>query len=258
MRKLLAISISIVFGFVLAAIVLVPRPVAIGGGADQCAVKNGDVNADGEVDMSDAISILGNLFLGNPTELAPPCAPTLGLTATGQTACWNFDVNQGLVVEVPCGEAACPGQDGSSARGCPMENRFVDNGDGTVTDTCTGLLWQQDTADVNEDGQIVPLDDALIWCDALAYCENLSFARHNDWRLPNVRELQSIVDYGRFNQAIDPKFGALSEFYWSSTSYADAPDDAWGIGFNVGGVYIRPKLGDFDFSFNYVRAVRGP
>jgi hypothetical protein len=79
---------------------------------------------------------------------------------------------------------------------------------------------------------------------------------HNDWRLPNVRELQSIVDYGRMEPAIDPVFSGLSEFYWTSTSYAEAPDDAWGVGFNVGYVGIRVKLGDFDFSFNFVRAVR--
>jgi hypothetical protein len=58
----------------------------------------------------------------------------------------------------------------------------------------------------------------LVWCNALAYCEDLELGGHDDWRLPNVRELQSILDYGRSSPAIDPIFGALPSFYWSSTS----------------------------------------
>ena len=168
-----------------------------GGGVEKCAAKNGDVNADGKVDLSDAVTILGNLFLGSPTELVPLCAPPpapSGLLDTGQKACYGYDQNEVRWVEVPCDQAACAGQDGSYATGCPSEGRFLDNGDGTVTDNCTGLQWQKDTADANGDGQ-TPDDgsDALPWCGALAYCENLSFAWHEDWRLPNVRELQSIV-----------------------------------------------------------------
>src|SRR2546427_3203974 len=157
MKKLLSISLSVLVGFVLAVLVLDPRHVAIGGGAEECTSKNGDVNADGKVDLSDAVTILGHLFLGSPTELVrlctPPAAPS-GLPATAQTACWSFDETQGLWVKVPCGEATCAGQDGSHAAGCPTTRRFVDNNDGTVTDNCTGLMWQKDTADVNDDGQI--------------------------------------------------------------------------------------------------------
>jgi hypothetical protein len=259
MKKLLTISLSIVVGFVLAVLVLEPRPVAFGGPAEKCAAKNGDVNADGKVDLSDAVTILGHLFLGSPTALVQLCAPpaaSAGLPATGQTACWTFDADQGVWVEVPCAGAACAGQDGSYAAGCPRQGRFVDNDDGTVTDNCTGLMWQKDTADVSDDGQVGSRGDTLAWCDAVNYCDELSFAGHDDWRLPNARELQSIVDYGRREPAIDPVFGALPEYYWSSTSYAETPDDAWGIGFNVGYLGIRVKTGDFDFSYNFVRAVR--
>ncbi len=262
MKKLLTLLLSAAAGSILTVLVMSPRPVASGGVAENCTAKNGDVNADGKTDLSDAVTILGNLFLGSPTALVPLCAPpaaSSGPPATGQTDCWSFDGDQGLWVEVPCGEATCAGQDGFYMTGCPTEGRFVDNDDGTVTDTCTGLMWQKDTADVNDDGQIDFPGDTLPWCDALSYCENLSFAGHDDWRLPNARELQSIVDYGRSNPAIDPVFGALLEFYWSSTSYAETANDAWGVGFHVGYVGIRVKLGDFEFSFNYVRAVRsGP
>jgi hypothetical protein len=253
MKKLLTISLSVAVGFLFALLVLEPRPrTAIG--AEKCSARNGDVNADGNLDLSDAITIIGHLFLGTPTTLAPLCAQPGApspLPATGQNTCSKFDPDQSRWVEVVCTEATCFGQDGFYFQGCPPDGRFVDNNDGTVTDNCTGLMWQKDTADVSD-----LFADTLNWCDALVYCEDLSFAGHNDWRLPNVRELQSIVDYGRANQAIDPVFTALPEFYWSSSSYVDTHDDAWGIGFHVGYVGIRPKEGDADFSFNYVRAVR--
>jgi hypothetical protein len=101
-----------------------------------------------------------------------------------------------------------------------MEGRFIDNEDGTVTDTCTGLMWQKETAHINANGTI---DDDVHWCEALQYCENLELAGYTDWHLPNVKELQS-VDYGRVNSAVDPVFGALTSFYWSSTSPEFRPE----------------------------------
>jgi hypothetical protein len=62
-------------------------------------------------------------------------------------------------------------------------NVFVDNGDGTVTDLASGLMWQQSDS-----------GSGMRWEDALAYAEGLSLAGHDDWRLPNAKELQSIVD----------------------------------------------------------------
>lgn len=250
---------------------------AAGGHGGGVPVENGDVNGDGTIDISDAVYILGFLFTGtNGSPVAIECPPDLsakvqdleaqlaackaqqgggkGLPATGQTKCYGIVEGQGWT-EVPCDQATCQGQDGQHAAGCPSEGRFVDNGDGTVTDHCTGLMWQKDTADVNGDGQVRnDGSDVVSWCDALAYCEKLSFAGHDDWRLPNVRELQSIVDYGRFGPSIDPVFGAFSILYWSSTSVADGPDPAWGVGFFDGFV---DNFGKGNLSF--VRAVRsGP
>lgn len=91
-------------------------------------------------------------------------------------------------------------------------------------------MWQQDMPDLNGDGQITPEDDNMPWCEALAYCENLSLAGHDDWRLPNVRELQSVVDYGRVGPASDPVFSAAHPHgYWSSTSNALIKDRAWRV-----------------------------
>jgi Protein of unknown function (DUF1566) len=89
------------------------------------------------------------------------------------------------------------------------ENNFVDNGDGTVTDLATGLMWQQ-----SDDGI------AKNWKDSLAYAEDLTLAGYSDWRLPNARELQSILDYTRRNPAIDPIFSTSNGlgWFWTSTT----------------------------------------
>lgn len=102
-------------------------------------------------------------------------------------------------------------------------NSFVDNANGTVTDQATGLTWQQ--ADSGS---------PLGWSDALAYCANLSLGGSDDWRLPNAKELQSIVDYSRSpdstnSAALDPIFAATMitneagqsdwGFYWASTTH---------------------------------------
>lgn len=95
-------------------------------------------------------------------------------------------------------------------------NAFVDNSDGTVTDTATGRTWQQ-----NDDGT------RREWADAMAYCEALDLAGNDDWYLPNSKELQSIVDYNKtafpgINQAY---FGITQDSetldYWTSTTFGD-------------------------------------
>ena len=105
-------------------------------------------------------------------------------------------------------------------------NNFVDNEDGTISDLATGLMWQ--TAD---DGV------ARNWEEALAYSEALVLGGNTDWRLPNAKELQSIVDYTRSPQtsnsaAIDPLFTCTEindpdgnsgqyPFYWTGTTHLD-------------------------------------
>lgn len=72
-------------------------------------------------------------------------------------------------------------------------NEFVDNGDGTITDDASGLMWKQED---NGEG--------IDWTTALSYAENADFADYSDWRLPDVKELQSIVDYSYSPSASDP------------------------------------------------------
>ena len=93
------------------------------------------------------------------------------------------------------------------------ENKFVDNQDKTVTDRSTNLQWQK-------------IDDGKTrdWKDALAYCQNLELAGKNDWRLPSVKELQTIVNYQNHDPALDLKYLKLTDkkaWFWSSTTHGD-------------------------------------
>jgi hypothetical protein len=126
----------------------------------------------------------------------------------------------------------------------PAAAEYVDNHNGTVTDTVTGLTWQQGDAQ-NDDGW-------RTWEQALAYCEGLSLAERTDWRLPNIRELRSLVDYSRYDPAIDPLFACRPGGYWSGTTVATNPDYAWGVGFYYG----HGSWGDKVY-YRYVRCVRG-
>jgi len=119
---------------------------------------------------------------------------------------------------------------------------LVDNGDGTVSDTSTGLMWQKATA-----------SGTYTWKQALAYCENLSLAGHHDWRLPDRNELQSLVDYSRYNPSINTAYfpDTVASYYWSSTTNAYYTGYAWIVRFNFGIVLEYNKT-----SYYYVRAVR--
>ena len=172
------------------------------------------------------------------------------------------------------------------------KNIFVDNGDGTISDFSTGLMWQK-----KDNG------NALNWEDALVYAESLAFTNKTDWRLPNAKELQSIVDYTRSPQttaspAIDPVFQTTEildpngnngqyPFFWTGTThldganpYASAVYIAFGEGqglmnnvlMDVHGAGCQrsdPKSGNIDdypqffgpqgdvrYVYNYVRCVR--
>ena len=122
-------------------------------------------------------------------------------------------------------------------------NDLVDNGDGTVTDHATGLTWMQDDHGAG-----------VAWEDALALCEALDLGGHDDWRLPDAKELQSIVDYDRSpdvngSAAIDPVFdctpytneGGAADFAWSWTSTTHIKSN--GMGDNAAYVAFGRALG---------------
>ena len=169
-------------------------------------------------------------------------------------------------------------------------NDFTGNGDGTVTDSATGLMWQEDDS-----------GSGLDWDNALTYAENLTVGGYDDWRLPNVKELQSIVDYTHspsatdavdLGPAIDTEFFEITElpsgttnyspdygYFWTSTSAyfgKESPEYyyAWYVAFGTavndegsdfhgaGAVRFDTKVEDSPLGeggeryYNYVRCVR--
>jgi len=212
--------------------------------------------------------------------------------------------------------------DGYYQKGSPISPRLVDNGDGTITDRVTNLMWVKQPeliipgASVRTDNQIqvakgnyanstayavadlvydaggdtkyyvcvsahtsnganitadlvnnpnswretvwtasaadLTTPSTMLWADTITNSEALDYAGHSDWRLPNAKELMSIVDYGRFSPAIDPLFTSQSDFYWSSTTYAGFAISAWYVHFDDGYVNAGSKAG----SAYYVRPVR--
>jgi len=122
---------------------------------------------------------------------------------------------------------------------------FVENEDAsTVTDTTTGLIWQKAASTTK-----------MSWEQALAHCENLDLAGFTDWRMPTIKELRRLVDYSKYNPSIDPAIfpNTLSSVYWSSTTYENSTNGAWGIDFYNG----HEDSYDKDEAGYYVRAVRG-
>ncbi len=189
----------------------------------------------------------------------PPPPTCQQFPATGQTTCWN---STGTVI-------TCPGtgQDGDIKAGAALS--YTDNGDGTITDNNTGLMWAK-----KDDNNAAPLhyqDTLYTWADAFAvHIAGLNagaFATYTDWRLPNVKELQSIVNYENVNPAVSPAFNTgcaasctvltcsctVASFYWASSSFANGPAFAWGVFFSDGSV----DTGNKSVILVFVRAVRG-
>lgn len=138
-----------------------------------------------------------------------------------------------------------------------VTEQFNDNGDGSITDLTTGLVWQETTADSNGDGYITT-DDKATWEEALTYC------KESGWRLPNARELKSLVkrEGGVLptDPLINPVFESQRAEYWTSTSCASSPpedqyytpDGAWPVSFQDG----RSHWSDKSANSHYVRCVK--
>jgi hypothetical protein len=224
MKKLLTISLSIVAGFAL-AIALVGSTIHVRAGGNSTASANGDVNGDGTIDIADAVYTLLYLFKGGEPPVACAGSPDLvgRVQALEDT---NTQIANSLEeIAHPCRHRA---------------DRFVDNGNATVTDTCSGLMWMKRTADVDSSGTIGDCGDRLTWQAATDFAANLQLVGQSDWRLPSFEELEGLLrvsGYGVGNIAVSPAaspvFGIVggSSAYWTSTSDVLSPGDAWTVAF---------------------------
>jgi Protein of unknown function (DUF1566) len=157
--------------------------------------------------------------------------------------------------------------------------RFVDNGDGTITDFQTGLMWEKK----DDAGGLHDKDLVLRWQDELPEKSvyewlselngrtddpeaQLGFAGHTEWRIPTIAELQTLVDLNNASPTVDPIFSTecildctvtscsctAAFVYWSSTSAMNNPLLAWTVLFVDGSMSTKTKD-----DFAHVRAVRG-
>lgn len=151
----------------------------------------------------------------------------------------------GISQPLPTGqlESILPGDDGELQRGFPIpENRFTDNGDNTITDTATGLMWVKSPSTGGE----------KTWQEALDEIRNVnngatsSFGAipHRNWRLPNRIELASLVSFGTDFPALpsDNPFTIVPKApHWTSTTYSSIPAEAWTVDFDDGAILPTPK-----------------
>jgi hypothetical protein len=152
--------------------------------------------------------------------------PPAPVAQTGQTDCFNAGSTEHAV------DCSGTGQDGEHQTGVFVGQRFTDNGDGTVSDNLTGLIWLQNASCWGVPCcPGVPQMDELLWSWGGALykanhlgegsCGLADGSAPGDWRLPSIKELQSLIDYGHSDPALpegDTFSGVQSACYWSSTS----------------------------------------
>ena len=132
--------------------------------------------------------------------------------------------------------------------------RFTDNGDGTITDNLTQLIWMQNAN----------CWEGMPWSSALSNVAGLNSGsescsgyngNHTDWRLPNFKELESLIDAEKYGPTLPsghPFSGVQTHYYWSSTTYASRTSRAWYVDLYRGHVYYKGKTNNY-----YVWPVRG-
>jgi hypothetical protein len=164
----------------------------------------GDFNYDGSVGAEDVTEFLNHFGRSQFNNPCPPDGPT-PVPKTGQTTSF------------------ATGDDGDLERGVALVTpRFADNGDGTITDNQTGLIWLKDANCFGDR----TWNDALSDCNGLASgsCGLTDGSNAGDWMLPNRRELQSLVDVSNNNPSLPsghPFYNVVNAWYWSSTTLLD-------------------------------------
>ncbi len=172
-------------------------------------------------------------------------AATVQLPQTGQTKCYNT-----AGTEIAC---TGTGQDADIKAGVALPTpRFTDNANGTVTDNLTGLIWLKDAGCFDTVSAIAKgtngATSSLSWPNALTWSNNLANgscgltdgSAAGNWRLPNINELESLIDLQNVSPALPtghPFSNVQVNYYWSSSSYALNTGSAWYVGMGSGYVY---------------------
>ena len=189
----------------------------------------------GILNFNNSLALNSTFFLNNAGG-TPGYWWTSDLFGTSTTNVWCTNTGGGLGPKPKTETISAGGAFRYHARyvrGARANNghNYLNNGNGTITDTDTNLMWSQ-----------VP-STAKSWNDALLYAEGLTLGGNSDWRLPNIKELQSLVEITRatasaattspcINQTLFPN--ATATAYWSSTSVkATTPSAAWLVDFGV-------------------------
>lgn len=147
-----------------------------------------------------------------------------------------------LLPTLATGAATCRPEQASTS---PDAN-FTVHENGTVTDASTGLMWKvcpeglQGKQCTDGKARLLNWPDAI---DLASAANKEKFVGHADWRVPNIKELQSLVEASCFNPSINEKIfpNTPGTWFWSSTSLASSPGSAWGIGFGAGYGFVKDK-----------------
>ena len=173
------------------------------------------------------------------------------IVETGQESCYDADGN---VMSPPAAGEAFYGQDAQFEQ---ASFSFVDNGDGTVTDSVTGLMWQK-----------APNPVSYTWQGAIDYCESLELADYDDWRAPSLKELFSISNFSEGWPYLNTDYFDIAgssvskdEQFWTSNFYYvgtthGGQESAFGVNHGTGHIKAYPANTPGPMG-NYVRAVRG-
>jgi hypothetical protein len=141
-----------------------------------------------------------------------------------------------------------------AVRATAPDSRYTDHGNGTVTDRVTGLIWKKCSQGLTGSDCLTGAATKYSWQAALEEAESENYASYSDWRLPNIKELASLVERRcnrpAINETVFP--ATKSSNYWSSSPSADYSGGAWYLYFRYGSDGDYFKSNDF-----YVRLVRG-
>ena len=193
------------------------------------SITRHDVNKNLIDTYSFQYSLSGNVWSSTKYAANPDLAWPINFSDGSTWAGWG---NKGAYYSVVC------------VRGESLSlPNFIDNTDGTVTDQVSGLMWQKEDDDVPR-----------IWVNAISYCEMLHLGGYDDWRLPKIKELITIIDEETFNPAVDVVFPNTNmDYYWTSTLREGSPSEAWPIQFSDGSI---PNYTHYKTNKHYVRCVR--